>query len=414
MSTNQITAARRLQRGRPIIISNEGATITPERFLDGAFATSSTTASAKSEKWLQTLIHKHPLLLPVHDIEPGIGHPIPAAMEVCCAPGRIDNLYLTPTGNIVLAETKLWKNPQARREVVAQVLDYVATLQAMSYEAFEAAILAARGDGAKSLYDIVATPLLNEADFIDAVARNLARGRILALVVGDGIREEVHSLAGLLQSHAGSHFTLALVQINLWHDIESGTLIAVPDTLLRTVMVERGIVIFDDGIPRVVPMPVSVGVVSGNTMSSELFDEALAKRDPQLPSMLRAFIGQASGLGVYSEQRAGLHLLVNVPGYELPLKLGYITKTGQYWTENIVSAAPAAAAGLYLERLAQMIDGQVTTDAQPYAATSKGNGKSAPFVRDLLREHADGWFDIIMRFVRECEEIAAKGAPYDS
>ena len=45
-------------------------------------------------------------------------------MEVNCGYGSIDNLFLTPTGDIILVETKLWSNAKARREVVAQALDY--------------------------------------------------------------------------------------------------------------------------------------------------------------------------------------------------------------------------------------------------------------------------------------------------
>ncbi|MGJ3627279.1 hypothetical protein AB5I41_10615 [Sphingomonas sp. MMS24-JH45] len=70
-----------------------------------------------------------------------------------------------------------------------------------------------------------------------------------------------------------------------------------------------------------------------------------------------------------------------MPGYATPLKLGYIT-TGQYWTDNIHGAAPAAAmtaATLYIERLARLIDGSVNTDNAMYAST---NGKSAPQVPD--------------------------------
>src|SRR3546814_9582121 len=92
------------------------------------------------ENWLQTLIHDHPAILPVSDIEPGFGDLIAAAREVPCGHGYIDNLYLTPSGDIVLVETKLWRNSQMRREVVAQALDYVAALSRMGYEAFETAV----------------------------------------------------------------------------------------------------------------------------------------------------------------------------------------------------------------------------------------------------------------------------------
>lgn len=81
----------------------------------------------KSEEWLQKLVHDHPELLPIDTIEPALGPVVPAAMEVACGHGWIDNILLTANGDIVLLEVKLWKNPELRREVVAQTLDYVSS-----------------------------------------------------------------------------------------------------------------------------------------------------------------------------------------------------------------------------------------------------------------------------------------------
>ncbi|MFC6463355.1 hypothetical protein ACFP76_23215 [Paracoccus aerius] len=52
-----------------------------------------------------------------------------SAFAVLSTPaGRIDNLLLTPAGLPVVVECKLWRNPQARREVVGQVLEYAREL----------------------------------------------------------------------------------------------------------------------------------------------------------------------------------------------------------------------------------------------------------------------------------------------
>jgi hypothetical protein len=98
-----------------------------------------------SGAWLQQLIFDQPDLLPMGMIEPGFGTLIAAAREIRCGHGYIDNLYLTPAGDIVLVETKLWANAQARREVVAQALDYVAALTAMDHCLLEQAV--AKADG---------------------------------------------------------------------------------------------------------------------------------------------------------------------------------------------------------------------------------------------------------------------------
>ena len=51
--------------------------------------------------------------------------------------GYIDNLYISSGGYPIVVETKLWRNPQARREVLSQVLDYTKELTSKDFEWFE-------------------------------------------------------------------------------------------------------------------------------------------------------------------------------------------------------------------------------------------------------------------------------------
>ena len=260
-------------RTRPVIISGQDNAVPVIKPWPMGFN--------KSEAWLQKLVHTCPQLLPVDSLEPAFGRLVPAAMEVVCGHGAIDNILLTADGDIVLLEVKLWKNPEMRREVVAQTLDYISALMTMGYAAFEAAVLKARGDGAKSLHALIPEDHepLAEAAFVDAVSRNLKRGRVLAIIVGDGIKEETERLVDLVQSHAGAHFTLAIVAISFFVNMATKDLIAVPDTLMKTVMVERGIVVVQDGAAVVKPMPPSSNA-SPKTISTELFNEALDKTSP--------------------------------------------------------------------------------------------------------------------------------------
>jgi hypothetical protein len=71
----------------------------------------------------------------------------------------------------------------------------------------ESAVLKARGATRleRSLFGIVAAGSsgIDSEEFVDAVSRNLARGRPVIAVDGDGIREDVIPIANLVQSHAG-------------------------------------------------------------------------------------------------------------------------------------------------------------------------------------------------------------------
>ena len=53
--------------------------------------------------------------------------------EVPTAVGPIDGLFLSRNGYLVLVATKLRRNPEAWREVVAQIIDYAAQLRRWTY-----------------------------------------------------------------------------------------------------------------------------------------------------------------------------------------------------------------------------------------------------------------------------------------
>ena len=214
----------------------------------------STGQSSYDELWLQRLIAIHPQVLPIAEIEPYLEGAVPVCMELGTAAGFVDVVLVTPRGDLVLVECKLWRNPQARREVVGQIIDYAKELPRLSYEAFEAAVCKAEptGDSAKAdvLYQRSGAQAagLGESSFIDAVSRNLRRGRFLLLIVGDGIREGVETIAEFLQQHAGMHFTLALVEIAIF-TLPAGGYVVQPRILSRTTMIPRGIVAIEDDRP---------------------------------------------------------------------------------------------------------------------------------------------------------------------
>ncbi|MBM3136060.1 MAG: hypothetical protein FJZ89_12430 [Chloroflexi bacterium] len=90
-----------------------------------------------NEAWLQWVSVKHPEILPVAEIEPVVSALIPIGREVITDKGIIDNLFISPTGYLVLVETKLWRNPEAKRDVVGQAIDYGSSIAKWKYEKLE-------------------------------------------------------------------------------------------------------------------------------------------------------------------------------------------------------------------------------------------------------------------------------------
>jgi hypothetical protein len=156
------------------------------------------------------LIASHPEILPFDQIDPGFVDAVSIRTQLPVGGNSLDNFLITGRGEIVLVECKLWRNPEARRKVVGQILDYASEIATWDYEQLDTAVRHARpapGFSKESpLFDrIKDTDGFDEHRFIDAVIRNLRRGRFLLLVVGDGIREGVTSIAEFLQQHAGLH-----------------------------------------------------------------------------------------------------------------------------------------------------------------------------------------------------------------
>src|SRR5207247_10396606 len=100
--------------------------------------------TAIDESWLQRLLFRHPELLPVTELDSEFTPLRAVAREVRTGVGPIDLLLASPSGFLTIVETKLHRNPQARREVFAQTLDYCKQLADWSYEDLVRAVQGAR------------------------------------------------------------------------------------------------------------------------------------------------------------------------------------------------------------------------------------------------------------------------------
>jgi hypothetical protein len=219
--------------GTPVIVSGEGHLLACARIPFGE--------KAFSEEWLQHKIHQCPEILPIDEIEPAYRPLIPIGMEIPTAAGPIDNLFVSPQGLVTLVEAKLWKNAEARRMVVGQILDYAKELSSWRFDDLDERARKATG---KSLYELVcaaSSEVADEPRFIDSVVRNLRTGRFLLIIAGDGIREEVERIAEFLQDSPQLRFRLALVELQLFR-LDAGNTLIMPILVGHTVEIERAVV----------------------------------------------------------------------------------------------------------------------------------------------------------------------------
>ena len=124
---------RSYQHARPIVVSSLDDQATAQPLERVRISPGGGDAVVKyNESWLQQLLHRHPSSLPIAEIEPGLGRIIPVGMELQTPAGFIDNLFVTQEGNLVVVECKLWRNTEARRLVLAQIIDYAQSMQKWS------------------------------------------------------------------------------------------------------------------------------------------------------------------------------------------------------------------------------------------------------------------------------------------
>ena len=248
------------------------------------------------EKWLQDLIERHPDILPVSEIEPAFAPMISIGYEVPTASGSIDNLFLSPQGFITIAETKLWVNPEARREVVGQIIDYAKDISQWSFEDLESKVCNyniqrhKRDEGImdtlRQLEDIDENA---ESIIVDTITRNLRNGRFLLLVVGDGIRESVELMADYLQQTPQLLFTLALVELQVYKlagEVEK-PLLVIPQIVARTREITRAVVRVEGKAIELVEIGIDTEIITSRsdtkrfTLTEEDFFSILSRNvDP--------------------------------------------------------------------------------------------------------------------------------------
>ena len=195
------------------------------------------------EDVLQKLLFHEPSILPIGEIYPDFSKLIPIMREFPVKSGYIDVLYATPNGNICLVETKLWRNPEAHRTVVAQIIDYASDLATFSFQEFCEASTKLSGEGAiDSFFNILRRSgiSLNNVEFHANIQQSLSTGRFLLLIIGDKIYPQVTLITEAIQSAPHLEFSIALAELR-FYESNSGYLV-VPNIVGRTNEVTRAVV----------------------------------------------------------------------------------------------------------------------------------------------------------------------------
>ena len=368
------------------------------------------------EAFIQNLVHDHPEVIPMADIAPPFMPLVSVCKELPTSAGFLDNLWVTPDGGIVLGECKLFRNPEARRQVIVQALDYARAVAGLGYEELEAAARKALGSPSMTLWSLVSgQSALEQAQFVDAISRRLRRSHFMVLIIGDGIQEGVESLTSYLQLHAGLHVGLALVDLSIWRDGDN-RLLVLPRIPLHTLLVERGVVtVGPSGEVKVQPPGDQVASKQSAsprtfTISEQEYFDQLEQRHPGVGAQLRAFLTDVSALGVVPEFRKSLVLRWNAsPDFDA--SPGYIGTDGFVWLSNGWNSAkrlgrPQAGEN-YLRSVASIVGGHVRRPEKNWPDVTGPNGRQVE-LSELLKT-PEKWKAAIAQLIEETKPTSPDG-----
>ena len=371
-----------------------------------------------SENDLQGLLFANPSLLPVAEIEPVFEGLRPVARELPVGGLALDLLYMNAQGYLTLVETKLYRNPEARRAVVSQILEYAKEMSSWTFEDLEKAVASCRirAIGANSVVDVVrdeGEDGFDEAWFIDKVTRNLRLGRFLLLIVGDGIQEGVEELVEFLNQTPQLRFRLALVEMGLYRfgNGRSDEILIQPRLLTRTREVVRAVVEVKTTVEQAqvsVTMPAeerSRRAPIRAPITEEAFLEELRIGAPEAVEFASWVIEEAPKHSLELDWGDAGPLLKYVDkdsGHEFTLgqlnRRGFLTSTQRLSRRLKTVGLPASIYRDYLDRVAALIPGASRKESDEYhahIATGDNPKRDAPPLVPHLAAKRDEWLRII-------------------
>jgi hypothetical protein len=169
-----------------------------------------------SEDHLQAMIDEFPELLP------GVSPDSYVCREFSTDSGPIDNLIINAKdGSLTLVECKLAKNPEVRRKILGQIIDYAASLSRLDFEEFHQRWID-RGGIDLTAIETAKGPLSL------AVTSNLETARFTLLLAVDEINEPLKQMVEYIQDKTDSSTRVALIELarHITGDVE----ILIPQT----------------------------------------------------------------------------------------------------------------------------------------------------------------------------------------
>ena len=156
------------------------------------------TSTYTNESHLQELLAADPTRIP------GIPKGSKAVRELLTSAGPIDICVVSPSGAITVVECKLNKNPESRRMVIGQVIDYASALKSSGFPSFRQGWLARDGD---DLDQIV------EGGDLGLLEQNIESGNIDLCLAVDQIDDDLKRMVLYLSAITSDEVSVSAIQL---------------------------------------------------------------------------------------------------------------------------------------------------------------------------------------------------------
>ena len=349
-----------------------------------------------SEAQLQEWLFNHPESLPMRQIDPSFGPVAALCQELPVGDNYLDLAYVNETGRLMLVECKLWKNPQSRREVIGQILDYAAEVAKWDYEQLSDAVSSAIGGSSTSMYEVASEefPSLDEATFADDVERSLREGRFILVISGDGIRENVERIVSLMKSHAAPRFSFALIEVGVYRLQTDGIdgVFVQPIVHARTLDIDQSVYSPIDSL-------------EGNKQEEKPVLEEICSKFPNLPGFLKCL----EGIDIRASVKKTIVLRYSDPVLG-NLNFGTIHRDGSLNFNYICGSAEECGdlsiGENYLYEIARLMpESAVVKRGYSWTWTVRADQEGTWMSIENALEHSDAWFNLIKKTLKRFKEL---------
>ena len=165
---------------------------------------------------LQDYLEKYPSLIPLEEIVEGASDLLCIGREVGAGPGSVDLLFIDKDGLLTVVETKLAKNPEARRTVIGQIIEYASYIsQWTTDDVYRIANEHLKSNLDEVMENISGGHFLDE-NFRSNIGEKLRNGKIRLIIAVDELIEPLRATVTFLNSF--STFDILLLQVSSFEE----------------------------------------------------------------------------------------------------------------------------------------------------------------------------------------------------